>query len=285
MDTLLEHAILYGGDYRLMGHTAEEEFPYDRHYHDFYEIQFFPHASGVLEILKNEYPVKKYDVALINLFTAHSFHRYPDNDTVRYSLSLNPELLLEMCSERSNPLVMFDESNENYPLRNMGREDFQQCMQIIQSYQSIDMAYGADVMARALMFRLMAHLYNYFYSDMKFNVSVQTAVTAVIRTVRYIDCHLHDNITLDALAEQIGYNKFYIGRTFKKIAGYSLGEFIVSKRLERSVQLLRTNETMREISLKSGFKNYSYFYKAFKRLYGVGPTEYRSGLESERRQD
>lgn len=65
---------------------------------------------------------------------------------------------------------------------------------------------------------------------------------------------------------------------FKKITGKTLNAYIVEKRLERVATLLTTNLPIARIAESVGFNNYSYFYKAFTKVYGMSPADYRRGL-------
>ncbi|MCX7615493.1 MAG: helix-turn-helix domain-containing protein, partial [Clostridiales bacterium] len=73
-------------------------------------------------------------------------------------------------------------------------------------------------------------------------------------------------------------DRYYICRLFKKHTGYTLNNYIVSKRLERARYLLGGDIPITDISIKVGFYNYSYFYKAFKTFTGLSPAAYRDRL-------
>lgn len=93
------------------------------------------------------------------------------------------------------------------------------------------------------------------------------------RTVeQYIHKNLSESITLDLLAQELYLNKSYISRTFHKVTGMTIGEYIVRKRLLFAQQLLQKGETLADASKAAGFGDYSSFYRAYVKHYHTRPT-------------
>lgn len=92
----------------------------------------------------------------------------------------------------------------------------------------------------------------------------------------YIGFHLEDKLTLEQLAQQVGYTEYYLSKKFKREVGLTPSEYIRKERLERAALLLRTTqEDVQEISERLQFCSQSYFADNFRRLFGCSPTEYR----------
>ena len=96
------------------------------------------------------------------------------------------------------------------------------------------------------------------------------------KTFIYIKNHLSQNLTLDAIANAIGYNKSYLTSQFKKLTGQSVMQLVCSLRISKSLQLLReTNLSVEQIANQVGFSNYSQMFYSFKKYVGIPPTECR----------
>ena len=94
--------------------------------------------------------------------------------------------------------------------------------------------------------------------------------------VDYIDNNLDSGLTLEALAKKCFYNPSYFSRLFKNRFNVSLVEYISNKRVEKALQLLtETDMSIKAISTACGFSNRSVFYRAFSKITGKTPTEYR----------
>ncbi|MBQ4617215.1 MAG: helix-turn-helix transcriptional regulator [Clostridia bacterium] len=85
-----------------------------------------------------------------------------------------------------------------------------------------------------------------------------------------------DNITVQAVAEHAGFSIDYFNRLFLAHTGFTVMAYIGYRRLKTAVQLLRTTDkSVLEIALEVGYTSHEGFTKAFKKEYGVTPSEYR----------
>ena len=104
--------------------------------------------------------------------------------------------------------------------------------------------------------------------------------------LKTIDEFIHDNIMNNELNANIVADKMCISvttlnRRIKAAAATNTTNYIRLKRLGRAKQLLQnTDMSMGEIQAVCGFDSPSYFSRAFKSEYGVSPSEYRKGRES-----
>lgn len=100
---------------------------------------------------------------------------------------------------------------------------------------------------------------------------------SIVRQVKeYIEAHLDERIERMELSELVHLNPAYLSRLFKKETQESLTEFILSRKMQLSKNLLRgSNKPISEIAQIAGFSNLSYFSKAFKKLFQVSPMAYR----------
>ncbi|HCE43729.1 MAG TPA: hypothetical protein DET40_09280 [Lentisphaeria bacterium] len=79
------------------------------------------------------------------------------------------------------------------------------------------------------------------------------------------------------LAKISGYSRYHFTRLFTEKRGISPGAFIRELRLNRAVKFLQAGKLpIKEVSSICGFKDTSYFCKAFRRAYGVSPAKFRN---------
>jgi len=92
----------------------------------------------------------------------------------------------------------------------------------------------------------------------------------------YIYENLHTRITLDILSEKTGLTNAYLSRLFKKETGYTLSEYILSKKLETAKRMLAFSDySIAEISESLAFPNQSYFTNLMRKDCGLTPKKYR----------
>ncbi|MCF7756461.1 AraC family transcriptional regulator [Paenibacillus xylanexedens] len=98
---------------------------------------------------------------------------------------------------------------------------------------------------------------------------------------KWVDIHLHTNITVSQIAENFNFNKDYISKMVKREKGTGLKTYILTERIRRAKQLLlNTNASVKEIAGQCGFSDYKLFLRMFKQYEGNTPTEYRNHLYS-----
>lgn len=88
--------------------------------------------------------------------------------------------------------------------------------------------------------------------------------------------HLHDTLTVDAIAHRLERSCSYISHTFEKDMHTPLKRYILQQKIKEARYLLTTTKhTISEISVLLGFSSQSHFQTAFKRITGQTPSEYR----------
>ena len=95
------------------------------------------------------------------------------------------------------------------------------------------------------------------------------------RAIAYIQAHLAENISLDAMATQIGLSRFYFCRLFKQSTGLTPHQYLIKCRIDRAKALLKErNLSISDVAFEVGFSNQSHFTKHFKRLTGTTPKKF-----------
>lgn len=96
------------------------------------------------------------------------------------------------------------------------------------------------------------------------------------RVVDYMRAHLGDDLDLDRLAAVAATSKFHFVRGFRAATGLTPHRYLTVLRMRRAAERLRsTGHSVREIALLSGYESPSRFAAAFRREYGVSPSEFR----------
>ncbi len=100
----------------------------------------------------------------------------------------------------------------------------------------------------------------------------------IIRRIHeYLLGHLADRITIEDLSKKFLINPTTLKKVFKSVYGTSLAAHIKEHRMEKAKSLLKeTDMTISQIALAVGYESQSRFTTAFKKMYDVLPTAFRS---------
>ena len=94
---------------------------------------------------------------------------------------------------------------------------------------------------------------------------------------RYISENCDKDLTLDSVAESVGFSSCYFSRIFKQTIQRNFVEYLTLQRLKRAQSLLADSDNpITSIAMESGFKSISTFNRVFKSTKKCTPTEFKN---------
>jgi len=96
----------------------------------------------------------------------------------------------------------------------------------------------------------------------------------------YIQDHLHEDLSLNAMAQMLAVSPEHLTRLFKKAKGISYYQYVLMQRIQEGKRLLQHYPEMSitEVAYQTGFPSSSHFSNHFKRLTGLTATNYQYSL-------
>lgn len=263
-----------------ISHSATPEAPaeYPIHIHDRYEIYYFLSGDVTYFIEGQGYSLNKHDLLVIN---TGELHRPIFNSSSRYeriTVHFRPEYISSFQQKDYNLLYCFERRKLGHHNRIDGSDiidnHIDRYFENIKKY-AMECLRESDLMIKTYFLQMLVSLNRIFAEKKTAPENTMAYDEKIVGILDYINNHLHEQITLDLLEEKFYVSKYYLCHLFRKNTGVTVGEYIAYKRILKAKELLIRGTPVLETCHAVGFRDYSNFYKTFRRLEGVSPREYK----------
>ena len=245
------------------------------HAHPTYELFYLCSGERLYYINGKKYYVKRGDLLLID---RHDIHKttpttVPDYerivlqipDSFISSLAL-VDVKLTDCFQYNSPVVLLPKKDQTFvesTLYSIIEEAKEQSL----GYQSLIQTYLAQILIRVHRYAISAN------HQLDQATHIHKKITEV---VAYIGDNYTSEITLPLLAERFHISTSHLARTFKKVTGLTIIEYLNTVRLSQAQKLLRKgSKSISDISGMVGFGSVTHFERLFKSASGYTPTQFR----------
>lgn len=92
----------------------------------------------------------------------------------------------------------------------------------------------------------------------------------------YVNEHYAEKLTLNELCQIYNISPDYCNKLFRSYYGDNFSGYLKKIRLEKACALLRQNASIPEVAAATGYNDYYYFIKVFKKQYGITPYQYKN---------
>lgn len=135
--------------------------------------------------------------------------------------------------------------------------------------------YLRDMRINQYLSELLSEIMVYSWKEKTNKTKIKQSLISEIKL--YIDKNFEQHITLDELSNRFYINKYHLLRLFKGHYGVTISEYIQQLRISKAKNLLRfTDKKIGEIGNLCGFQDNHYFTRAFQRIEGISPSEYKA---------
>lgn len=230
------------------------------HLHDFYEICIVLNDCVKFITEKGNYLVSAHNLLVIPPFCFHHAVTKKENQYKRLILwfKINKSDKFLPITSLLNEHKLYDFTYNKHIVNLI--DSFSFMLENIESSFLIDIT---ESFLTQLLFLLK-------YSGQ--NDFTQTYQSPIISQIlNYIDKNIFKKITITDIAEHIHISTSSLQKSFKKIMHYSVIDFIREKKMLTAKNLILDGFPPTEVCYQIGYNDYSSFYKAFTRQFGISP--------------
>lgn len=269
MDTY-EKAGYLTADFKIFHITDQKQREFSFHYHDFHKVVLFIKGDVSYVIEGCSYHLLPYDIVFVKAGEVHRPIIHSKEVYERIIIYISPDFISSYTKDSQDLTACFVHAQENrsHVLR---MRTFQQS-QLYYSIQILEQALTDQKYASLLYLKLrfLAFMIELnrasLQSDVLF-VSNQTSNPKIRSILEYINEHLTEDIDIQKLADTFFISRYYLMHVFKQETGYTIGNYINTKRLLQARDLVAQKVPITQACFLCGFKNYSTFSRAYKKLF------------------
>lgn len=247
------------------------------HYHDFHKLIIFLNGEAQYIIEGKTYPLKNRDILFVSAGEIHRPVTFPNQPYERIVIYASPEFLRHCGQDKVDLSQCFRMAKQTSSVMHMPNGDNNNLLYHMKKLEEINRQQGfANELYVEILFIEFMILLTRSMQDNQLRQLHATYDEKIQQLIEYINNNLGDELSIEQLAQRAYLSKYYLMRKFKSDTGYSIHQYITSKRLLLARQLLKTTEqSITEICYTCGFRDYSAFSREFKKQFKITPKEYR----------
>lgn len=265
-------------DFELFYYENRTPLTVDLHTHDYYEFYFFLEGNVQMQIGNDFYPVRFGDIMLIP-------PQVPHRTIINTQAAPYRRFVFWISQEYCNHLLQ-SSPDYAYIMQYVGTAKQYVFHTDLISFNSVQskilrlleemrsQKFGKEAQISICVNDLILHLNRLAH---ELNTPGKKNYDRVLyrQLMEYIEEHVEEDLSLEKIASEFFVSKYHIAHVFKDNTGLSIHQFITKKRLDLCRDAIQSKMSITEAYQMFGFGDYSSFYRAFKKEYGISPKDFR----------
>ena len=251
-----------------------------RHRHEFCECVFVIRGHGMHQSEDHDpVPVRRGCVLVIPVGGHHTYTAASPDFAV-FNLLFDtghlPTVLLELYSHPGYKQIFLRDhaayGEQDFPLTTLDGEVFGELETMLEYLSKTGLIPGSHCYKLGLFMAVLSRL----CAAWKVTGELPAVSLDIPKLTAYLERNFRQEVYLDDLTKRAGMSRATLLRHFRAALGVTPMIYLRNLRLRHAAELLvNTDFDLKEIADRSGFFEMPYFFKAFRRCYGMSPLEYR----------
>ena len=229
------------------------------HFHRCIEMLYITHGKMEGEVDGKQFIAEKDDIVFIRRCAIHAYTPTPHYGNV----------VLIVKSSYADDFTAILEKSTLPPLlcdKPYNRSILPEFIRLFRAQQNAE----HFLIAKGLVNIIFGKLFSHYPCE---PVSTAPNLSTILSVLNFIDRHYSEHISLDSLAAEFGYNKYYFSRLFNTYIGDSLNGYINMVRVNNVIALAKKRDSLNlsDLIYESGFDSLTTFYRHYARFYDAPP--------------
>ena len=264
-------AVVKDQDFRLFHIKDQTKREFSYHYHDFHKVIIFLSGKAAYHIEGKSYYLKPWDILLVN---RHAIHKPEIDFSVPYERFV---LWIRDDIKSTELLRCFQKAiDRSYNLIRLDSDTQEKLKQLLYELEAAlkDEKFGSELLGSALFTQFMVYVNRIFLEKQYiYDAHSYSSDSQIEELLRYINHNLTEDLSIETLARKYYLSKYHMMRKFKEETGYTIHNYIISKRLLLARTKISEGTPILKAAQLSGFSDYTTFSRAYKKQFGTAPSQ------------
>ena len=255
----------------------------DIHLHDSCEIFMAMSPNIRYHVEGKAYDLNAGDVIITNEKEIHRPVIIGGGVYERRFVQFKPVIFSHFFSKDYNPLDMFEKRQlgQNNKIVFSGKKK----NEVHELFDEIEALYTKKnaknlLLIKASLVKLLSELEELYRKSGFSGADISVPDERIEKVIEELNGSFNSAFSLEEISRRHFMDKYYLCHLFKDVTGFSLLEYVQSKRIQQAKMLISQGTGIMEAARLSGFDEYSNFYKTFTKLVKLPPKKYKESISS-----
>ena len=255
---------------------------FDFHYHDFHKILIHLHGNTSYCIEGRTYELQPNDIVFVNAGEVHRPVLHDNSTYERIIIYISQNYLNDYNKKNNDLSLCFKQASleESHVLRIPSFSNSKLANITRELENSLDdNEYANELYHEILFLEFMIQLNRATLNDRTEYISTTSSNEKMVEIVDFLNQNLTSDISIDTIAQKFYISRYHLMHSFKEETGYSIGNYITTKRLLLAKSMIASGQSINEACFSCGFKNYSTFSRAYRKAFGCSPSKHNTNVQ------
>ncbi|MCB2357751.1 AraC family transcriptional regulator [Clostridium estertheticum] len=251
------------------------------HYHDDYEIYYLLDGKRHYFIKDKVYDIKKGDLVFVEKNEIHKTFDAGAPYHQRILITFKKSYLNNILVEAKNyDLLSCFHGNTNVLRLKIDEQKYIENLLSRMLYEDTNQIDSSSIYLKIMLTEFLILVERLLKNAPSYHIETTNLThKRISEIITYINKNYVEDLTLDFLSKRFYISTYYLSRTFKKVTGLNLNQYVNTIRIKAAQKLLFSTElNITNISEKVGYRSITHFGRAFKSITGVSPLKYKKIL-------